>query len=160
MTSQAVEAAEHPAKLGEEVMAALHRVAKLAHARLRMAALGRLQAQAGPPCPGLRRAIALSPLGLRAWQVARIKARDRRHCRGRLHHQGVAHVLSLPALIGIGSGYDDSQRQGAGVTGYVQRRPPLAAIHGAGPSLLAPFFAGFLEPSSNTSSQLIPCKAS
>ena len=158
--SRAIKPAEHSPELREEVVAALDRIANLPNPRLAFAALGRLQSKACPPCPFLSWAIARGPIGLYAWEAARIAARDGRLCCRRLHHQGLQHRLRLTALVRIGSSHHDPERHGARVTGSVQRRPAFAAIHGAGPSLRAPFFAGFLEPSSNTSSQLIPCRAS
>jgi hypothetical protein len=98
-------------------MAAFDGIANLPNPRLGFAALGRLQPKAGPPGPFLRRAIALSPVGLRPRQVARIQARDGSRCRGRVHHQGLQHVLGLTAIVGIGSGYHDPQRHGPRVTG-------------------------------------------
>ena len=98
--------------------------------------------------------------GWRTWQGARINVRDGSLCRRRLHHQGLQHVFRLTALVRVGPGHDDPQRPGSRVTGSRQRRAALAPIHGAGARLLPPFFAGFLEPSSKTSSQLIPCRAS
>jgi hypothetical protein len=89
-------------------MAAFDGIANLPNPRLGLAALGRLQPKACPPGPFLRRAVAVSPVGLRPRQVARIKARDESLGRGRVHHQGLQHVLGLTAIIGMGSGHDYS----------------------------------------------------
>ena len=97
-------------------MAALYRIANRAHARLGFAPSGRLQAKTRPPGPFLSGAIAVGPIGLRSGQAAGIKARDGRLCRRRLYHQGVQYLLGLTALVGIGSGHYDPQRQGAGIT--------------------------------------------
>ena len=112
----AIEPAEHPPELREEVMATLDRIANLAHPWLGFATLGGLQAKSCPPCPFLRRAIALGPISLRTWQAAEIAARDTRLCRRRVEHQRVQHVLGLTAIVGIGSSHYDSQRHGPRVT--------------------------------------------
>src|SRR5205807_10077549 len=116
-TSRAIEPAEHSSELCEEVMAAFDGIANLPDPRLGLAALGRLQPKACPPCPFLRRTIAVSPVGLRPWQVAEIKARDESLCRGRVHHKGLQHVLGLTTIVGIGSSDHDPQRHGTRVTG-------------------------------------------
>ena len=98
-------------------MAALHGIANLPDPRLGLAALGRLQPKACPPCPFLTRAIAVGPIGLRPRQVARIKARDASlRCR-RVYHQGLQHVLRLTAIVGIGPCHYYSQRHGPRITG-------------------------------------------
>jgi hypothetical protein len=82
-----------------------------------MAALGRLQPKAGPPRSLLRGTIAIGPIGLRPWQAAEIEGGDGRLCQRRLYHQGVEHVLSLTAIVGVGSGHNDPQGHGASVAG-------------------------------------------
>ena len=114
--NRAIEPAEYSSELGKEIMAALHRIANLARARRGFAPSWRLQAKTHPPCPFLRGTIAVGPIGLRTGQAAGIKARDGRLCRRRLYHQGVQYLLGLTALVGIGSGHYDPQRQGAGIT--------------------------------------------
>jgi hypothetical protein len=117
VTGRAIKAAKHSPQLRKEVVAALHGIPNLSDPGLGFAALGRLQPKAGPPRPCLRGAIAVSSIGLRARQGTRIKARSGRLGRGRLYHQGLQHVLSLTAIVGMGSSHDDSQRHGARVTG-------------------------------------------
>src|SRR5262245_55714541 len=98
-------------------MATLDRIANLAHPWLGFATIGGLQAKSCPPCPFLSGAIAVTSIGRRARQVTRVKAWNGRRGRGRLYHQGMEHVLSLTAIVGIGSSHHYSQRHGARVTG-------------------------------------------
>ena len=98
-------------------MAAFHRVANFADPRLRFPPFGSLQAKACPPRPFLARTIAKGPIGLRVRQVTRIKTGDWGLCRRRVDHQGAEYVLGLTAIVGIGSGYYNSQRQGPRITG-------------------------------------------
>jgi len=117
VTRRAINPAEHSAELRKEVMAALHRGANLAHTRLRVAAFGRVQPKACAPRSLLPGAMAVGPSGRRPRQIARIKAPDASLCRRRVDHQGVQHLFGVTAIVGLGSGHDDSQRLGTSSTG-------------------------------------------
>ncbi len=143
-------------KLCKVIMAALDRVTNGPDPGVRFSALGCLQAKACPPGSFLCEGIAVRPIRLQSLQGARVQARDAHFWCRRVDYQGPEYRFGLTAIVGLGSPHHHSEWHGASVTGEVERRPTFAAIHGAGPCLLAPFLAGFLKPSTNTSSQLIP----
>jgi hypothetical protein len=108
VTRGAIKATEAAPELRKEIMAALDRIATLPYPRLGFAALGRVQPKACPPCPFLRRPIAVSPIGLCLRQAARLKARDASLSRGWVNHQGAQDVFGLTTIVGIGCGHYDS----------------------------------------------------
>jgi hypothetical protein len=116
VTRGAIKATEDAPKLRKEIMAALDRIANLAHARLHLAAFGRVQAKADAPCPFLSWAVAISTVGLETWETPQIVAREQGCGCRRVDHEGMQHVLRLTAIVRIGSCHYHSQGHGAGVT--------------------------------------------
>src|SRR3954462_11979920 len=91
----AVEAAGDAAELGQEVVAALHGVADLAHAWLLLAPLGGPQAEAGGLGPLLARLVAIPPVGPRPGQVALVEDRGRRSRPRRVNDHRLEDLLGL-----------------------------------------------------------------
>src|SRR5215468_8191562 len=76
-TGGTVKAAEDTTELRKEVVAALHRIADLAHPLAVFTSLGCLHAEARPLRPRLGRLVAVGPIGLRPWQGPRVGLLDR-----------------------------------------------------------------------------------
>ena len=131
-------------------MAPLHRIADLADPRPLLAPARGPQPEARRPGPLSGRAVAVGPVGLGRRQAPLVHLGRRMLRLRRPDYHRLQDVTGLDAVVGVGPGDDDPQRHRPAVAGQVQRRAALAPIDGRRAGRFAPFFAGFLEPSSRT----------
>ena len=144
----AIQPAADATELGEEVVAAFHRLPDPADARSALTPRRGLQAKAGGRGARPAGAVAIGAIGLSRRQAADIEFLQGSGRSRRRHDQRGEQRLGVATVVGIGRGHDRSQGHGPTVTGKLQGRPAFGPVHRGRSGLFAPFFAGFLEPSS------------
>src|SRR5512144_1001988 len=148
--SRPIQAPANPPKLSEEIVTALYGLANSTNARLPLTPRRRLQAEAGRRGPFPGRLIAVGPIGLGGGETPWIGLPGGGRRCWRWHDQRGEQPLGMATVVGIGRGHDHPQRHGPTITGELHGGTRFTAIHRGGTGLLAPFFAGFLEPSRRT----------